>query len=160
MKSFKSKILLVLALACSALGISLGVCAEAQTRYNRGGTLFEITPAAVYTPLNRFNYPNGTDPGYGPLFQTTDGSIYGTTVYGPSPCCYGTIFRLSNGLSRSVKTIPVMGKAGQKILVLGNKLTGSTAVTFDGVAADFTVEPDTYLFASVQAVATSTRFPS
>jgi len=119
------------------------------------GTLFEITPTGVYTPLYRFGCCNtGYDP-WSPLFQGTDGLLYGTTLYGTGRCCYGTIFSLDNGLSRLVETVPTGGKVGQSIIILGNGLTGSTSVTFNGIPAVFTVESDTYIKAAVPTAATT-----
>ena len=83
------------------------------------------------------------------LFQGTDGGIYGTTLYGPDPCCAGTIFRLSNAMGRLVKTVPVAGSVGNSVLILGNRLTGGSSVTFNGVEAKFAVESDTYIKATV-----------
>jgi uncharacterized protein (TIGR03437 family) len=54
-----------------------------------------------------------------------------------------------------VKTVPVAGPIGNPVLILGNNLTGSTSVTFNGVAAEFTVESDTYIKAAVPAGATT-----
>jgi uncharacterized repeat protein (TIGR03803 family) len=119
------------------------------------GTIFEVTPAGEFTSLFSFVNPEGYDPAPGPLFQGTDGNLYGGTLYGPPPCCYGTIFRLSNGFSRLVKTVPVAGKVGQDVLILGRGLIGSSSVTFNGVAAAFTVESDTYIKATVPAGATT-----
>lgn len=41
--------------------------------------------------------------------------------------------------------------------ILGDNLTGTTAVTFNGVAATFTVLSDTFLVATVPTGATSGR---
>jgi uncharacterized protein (TIGR03437 family) len=51
-----------------------------------------------------------------------------------------------------VETTPVVG---QSVLILGNDLTGSTSVTFNGVEATFTVESDTYIKATVPKGATT-----
>ena len=118
------------------------------------GTIFEITPAGEFTSLYDFASPQAYDP-YGPLFQATDGDFYGATAYGPPPCCHGTIFKLTNGLSPLVETVPVAGKVGQSVIILGYGLTGSTSVTFNGVAAAFTVESDTYIRATVPTGATT-----
>jgi uncharacterized repeat protein (TIGR03803 family) len=124
--------------------------------WHDGGSLFESSPKGVYTELYSFQFGNG---GYGPFwappFQGTDGLLYGTTLYDSGTCCYGTIFSLSNGISPLVETVPTGGKAGQQVLILGNGLTGSTSVTFNGVAAEFTVESDTYIKAAVPKGATS-----
>ena len=119
------------------------------------GTIFEVKPTGEFTSLYSFANPQGYDPSPGPLFQGTDGSLYGATLYGPPPCCYGTIFRLSNGLVPLVKTVPVAGKVGQSVLILGRGLIGSSSVTFNGVPAAFTVESDTYIKGMVPAGATT-----
>ena len=120
------------------------------------GTLFEITPEDAYTELYEFGeaYPGSYV--NTPLFQATNGNLYGTTTYGGSPrYSYGTVFQVSNGLSPLVETVPVAGKVGQSIIILGNGLPGSTRVTFNGVAAEFTVESDTYIKAIVPSGATT-----
>jgi uncharacterized repeat protein (TIGR03803 family) len=129
--------------------------ASAFSDYEAGGygIIFEITPAGAFTTLTSF-----TDYPYGPLFQGTDGSLYGTTQgggEGNDGYGYGTVFKLSNGLSPLVETVPVAGPVGQSVIILGNGLTGSTSVTFNGVAAAFTVESDTYIKATVPKGATT-----
>jgi len=113
------------------------------------GHLFEVTPAGVYTPLYTFGSGSaGDDPSA--LFQGTDGNFYGTTLYGGhNAYSNGTVFKLSNGLGPLVETVPVAGKVGTSVIVLGNGLTGSSSVTFNGVEAKFTVESDTYIKATV-----------
>jgi uncharacterized repeat protein (TIGR03803 family) len=121
------------------------------------GSIFTVTPAGVYTRIYSFDPDFRGDAGappVGPLFQGTDGSFYGVTPYGPGDFD-GEVFRFSNGLSPLVETVPVMGPVGQSVLILGNGLTGSTSVTFGGVAAAFTVESDTYISATVPSGATT-----
>jgi uncharacterized repeat protein (TIGR03803 family) len=49
---------------------------------NQGnGTVFQMTPAGVFTTLVSFNSTNGSDP-FGGLVQGTDGNIYGVTQTG------------------------------------------------------------------------------
>jgi uncharacterized repeat protein (TIGR03803 family) len=117
-----------------------------------GGSIFTITPAGVYSRI--YSFFGTAVPPVGPLFQGTDGSFYGVTPYGPGNFD-GEVFRFSNGLSPLVETVPVMGPVGQSVLVLGNGLTGSSSVTFNGVEAAFTVESDTYIQATVPAGATT-----
>jgi len=61
-----------------------------------GGTVFEITPAGKLTTLYSFcsqsGCPDGEGP-YGAVVQTSNGTIYGTTVYGGTNA-YGTLFKL------------------------------------------------------------------
>ena len=130
---------------------------------NGGGNIFEVNPAGVYTSFYSFNQVmNGalaaTYLQNGPLLQSTDGNFYGTTPFGQdsnSGSGYGTVFRFSNGLKPLVKTVPVAGKVGKNVVILGNGLTGTTSVTFNGVSAAFVVESDTFLKATVPAGATT-----
>jgi uncharacterized protein (TIGR03437 family) len=112
-----------------------------------------MTPAGSYTTLYSFG-SQGYDPYSGPLVQGTNGEIYGTTLYSEVGDG-GTIFSLDNGLSPLVETAPVAGPVGKSVLILGNGLTGSTSVTFNGVEAAFTVESDTYIKATVPTGATT-----
>lgn len=54
-----------------------------------------------------------------------------------------------------VHTVPIAAKVGRCIIIVGNNLTGSTSVTFNGTAATFTVESDTYITVTVPADATT-----
>jgi len=117
------------------------------------GSIFSVAPDGRFKTLYTFTGNNGTLP-VGPLFQGTDGNLYGTTIYGPGNS-QGTVFKFSNGLSPLVETVPTAGKVGKRILILGNNLTGSTSVMFNGVPAEFTVEKDTFIRATVPAGATT-----
>ncbi len=113
---------------------------------NGYGTIFEFTPSGALTTLYSFCDLSScmNDSGYSEgLLQATDGSFYGTTIQGgPNNCgdygC-GTVFSLSVGSGPFVKTLPVSGQVGSTVEILGNNLTGSTSVTFNGTAATFTV---------------------
>jgi uncharacterized repeat protein (TIGR03803 family) len=130
---------------------------------NVPGAIYRISPQGVFTALYHFCQWVGC--GFNPLapvIQATDGTVYGTTAFGGMPSHgnfdfpgYGTVFRLSTGLSPLVKITPVAGPVGQSVIILGNGLTGSTSVTFNGVEADFTVESDTYIKARVPTGATT-----
>jgi uncharacterized repeat protein (TIGR03803 family) len=121
--------------------------------FDRGGgygIAYEVTPAGGFTSLATFhNDPNAQ------LLQGTDGSFYGTTVVTTYPLGDGTVFKVSTGLSPLVETVPTGGKVGSSVLILGNNLTGTSSVMFNGVAAKFTVESDTYIKATVPAGATT-----
>jgi uncharacterized repeat protein (TIGR03803 family) len=120
-----------------------------------GGAAYEITPEGVFTQLYAFADCNvqGCHP-VGSLIQGTNGAFYSTAQNGGSGG-YGTVFSLANGLSPLVETVPVAGKVGQIVIVLGNNLIGTSSVTFNGVAAKFTVESDTYIKATVPAAAST-----
>ncbi len=120
------------------------------------GTIFNVTPAGVYTKVYTFSNDClvGCVPYWGVLFQGTDGRFYGATVAGGRNND-GTVFALDNGLGAIVKTAPTVGKVGRSVLILGNGLTGTSSVTFNAVPATFTVESDMYLKATVPPGATS-----
>jgi uncharacterized repeat protein (TIGR03803 family) len=101
------------------------------------GTLYEVTSGGSATLLHSFDITDGSHP-LGGLIQATDGNFYGATTTGGSDND-GTIFRLATGLSPFVKSLPTSGGAGKKITILGTNLTGTTAVSFNGTAATFTV---------------------
>jgi len=111
------------------------------------GTVFVIAPSGRLTTLHTFGTTDGAEP-IGGLVQATDGSFYGTTYEGGSDN-WGTVFRLSVGLKPFVKTVPAFASAGTQVLILGNDLTGATSVTFNGVAAEFTVASPTLITATV-----------
>lgn len=121
------------------------------------GTVFKITPAGVLTTLHTFcaeaNCVDG-DSSYAGLVQATDGTLYGTTAGGGTQN-QGTVFSLAVGLPPFVETVPGSGKVGAAITILGTNLTGTTAVSFNGTAASFTVVSGTQITATVPSGATS-----
>lgn len=123
------------------------------------GTVFKMTPDGTLATLHSFDTTDGSEP-YSGLIQGTDGTFYGTTNMGGDLSCApdsgcGTIFRLSVGLAPFVETRPISGKIGARIIILGNKLTGATAVSFNGTAASFKVVSGTMITATVPSGATS-----
>jgi uncharacterized repeat protein (TIGR03803 family) len=130
-----------------------------KTGSGSGGTLFEITPAGFATPFYTFvccgsNKSLGNGP-QGPLLQSTDGNLYGVTAGGSRGDTDGTIFKLSTSLGPLAETVPTGGKVGTSVLIVGKGLIGTSSVKFNGVAATFTVESDTYIRATVPAGATT-----
>jgi uncharacterized repeat protein (TIGR03803 family) len=123
----------------------------------RLGTIFKMTSQGKLTTLYRFctepNCADGAYP-YAGLFQATNGVFYGTT-YAHGAGNDGTIFSLSVGLGPFVETLPVSGAVGKTISILSQGLTGTTAVSFNGIAASFSVISDTYLTATVPSGATT-----
>jgi uncharacterized repeat protein (TIGR03803 family) len=118
----------------------------------RGGTIFKITPGAEFSLIHTFTGDDGFAPSTA-LVQATDGNLYGTTFQGGLNSG-GTIFRVSLGLAPFVKTVQPAGKVADPIIILGNNLTGSTSVKFNGTAATFTVLSDTEITATVPTSAT------
>jgi uncharacterized repeat protein (TIGR03803 family) len=118
-------------------------------------TIFQLTPSGVPTTL--YTFVRSTTAGeypYTGLFQAPNANLYGAVGFYAS-AWNGAIYSFSNGLSPLVETNPTMGKVGKSVIILGNGLTGSTSVTFNGVAASFTVESDTYIKAAVPKGATT-----
>jgi uncharacterized repeat protein (TIGR03803 family) len=62
------------------------------------GTLFKMSPSGSLTTLHSFDGTDGFGP-LAPLVQGTDGSLYGTTVYGGAGNCdgetCGTVFKIT-----------------------------------------------------------------
>lgn len=127
------------------------------------GTIFQITPGGALTTEHSFEGADGivTENQPGPyLIEDTSGTFYGVTPEGGAnyltcATCDGTVFSLSMGLAPFVETLPVSGKIGSAVKILGNMLTGATSVTFDGVAATFTVASSTEITTTVPTGATT-----
>ena len=121
------------------------------------GTVFTITPSGALTTLYSFcsqrNCTDGVQPEAG-LLLSTNGEFYGTTPSEGSDND-GTVFSVSLGLGPFVKTLPASGKTGAVVTILGNNLTGSTAVSFNGTAAAFKVVSSSEIVTKVPAGATS-----
>lgn len=132
--------------------------------FNNRGTLFRMTTAGTLIRLHSFHATDGAYP-LSPLIQGTDGNIYGTTANGgptdrkvcpeASPFGCGTVFRMSLGIKPFVKTVQPAGGVGDSVIILGNGLTGSSSVTFNGTAATFSVVSDTEITATVPTGATT-----
>ncbi len=117
---------------------------------NGAGTIFQITPAGVFTLL--YSFTGSPVPGGGPsgLFQATNGLLYGTTP-NEGTNSKGTLYSLSMGLNPFVEMLPASGGAGAPVLILGNGLTGTKDVSFNGTAATFTVVSDSEIQTTVPA---------
>jgi uncharacterized repeat protein (TIGR03803 family) len=109
-------------------------------------TLFEITPKGVLTTLYNFSYSTNLT-----LMQATNGTFYGTATGSSNGIDPPTIFSLSTGLVAFVTAVPPSRGIGARVIILGQGLTGATAVTFNGVTAAFTVNSDTEITTSVPA---------
>jgi len=121
------------------------------------GTIFSLSQAGTFTNLYNFcslaNCADGDGPGLG-MIQGTDGKFYGNTgvnYYGPE----GTIFSFDMGLGPYIEAQTGFGNVGRQIGILGNSLSSTTNVSFNGVAATFQVLSDTLVMATVPAGATT-----
>jgi uncharacterized repeat protein (TIGR03803 family) len=89
-----------------------------------------------------------------PLMQGTDGKFYGTSGSG-GYYTGATVWSFDMGLGPFVSFVLPTGKVGDTAQILGQGFKGTSAVTFSGVPASFTIASDTYLTAVVPPGATS-----
>lgn len=121
------------------------------------GTIFSLSQTGTFTNLYNFcslsNCADGDGPGLG-MIQGTDGKFYGNTginYYGPE----GTIFSFDMGLGPYIEAQTNFGSVGRQIGILGNNLSSTTVVSFNGTPATFQVLADTLVKATVPAGATT-----
>ncbi len=126
------------------------------------GVLFQITSTGKYKVLVNLTNTSGKFPGANPqvaLFQNTNGTLYGDTYGGGTGklCFCGVLYSLGMKLDPFVSFVGPLfeGKVGKTIEILGQGFTGTSKVSFHGVAAKFTVVSDTYLTAVVPSAATT-----
>jgi uncharacterized repeat protein (TIGR03803 family) len=108
---------------------------------------------------------NGLDGGFpdSRLLQGADGKIYGTAtgggMVGKGLTADGTVFSLDAGLAPPEAAItafkPGAGMVGAKVAIRGNHMIGTTAVSFNGVSASFTVLNVNFIVATVPAGAST-----
>ncbi len=121
--------------ACPCTGVTFTVVGSDGNLYgSQGIAVIEFTtPPATITPIHAFD---GTSGSVLLSVQETNGDFYGSTYSGGAHN-YGTIFRLSTGLSPFVETLPSAGRSGSVVFIEGNAISGATEVTFNGVPAEF-----------------------
>jgi uncharacterized repeat protein (TIGR03803 family) len=118
-----------------------------------GGTIFSISTTGTFLSLFSFDGADGNGPQAG-LLQHTNGVLYGT-AFGGGTSNDGTIFSLNMGLQPFVTFVRSFGRVGTTVQILGQGLTGTSAVSFNGVAAAYAVKSDTFIAATVPSAATS-----
>ena len=118
------------------------------------GVLYQITLSGQYKLLYSFAQRIGAGANAA-LMQHTNGKFYGNASFGGRDS-EGAIYSLDMGLGPFVALVRYTGRIGQPVQILGQGLTGSTAVTINGVAATtFKVVSDTYMTAVVPTGATT-----
>lgn len=120
------------------------------------GSLYQFTAAGAYTQLYSFPALQGT-PGaepYAAPAQHTSGTFYGTTLFGGTG--FGSVYSLDMGIGPFITFVRAQGHSGAVAQILGQGLTGTTSITFNGVpATSFSVASDTYMTAVVPSGATT-----
>ncbi len=120
------------------------------------GTVFRIRGTAL-TTLHSFGGSEGSTPFNG-LVQDTDGNFYGLTGAGGNSTCQsgcGTVFQMSVGLGPFVSFVRSSANVGDYVGILGQGLTGTTSVSFNGTPASYIVVSDTFVTPTVPGGATT-----
>ncbi len=119
------------------------------------GALFEVSTGGTYKVLYMFTPTFGDFP-LGTLIQHTNGKTYGTLLTDGPGCGCGQVYSLDMGLGQFVTFVRADGKVGQIAQILGQGLTGTTSVTFNGVSAtSFVVGSPTYIRAVIPSGAST-----
>jgi len=121
--------------------------------YGEPGTIYRITPRGNFSVIHNFDITHGSHPEV-TVVQHTTGILYGDTFNGGSHG-YGTFYSLNANLAPFAALVPTSGKVGRSIGILGQGFTGTTAVSFNGTSAQFTVSADTFLTVTVPDGATT-----
>ena len=124
---------------------------------NFEGTVFKPTTQGTLTTVFSFCVQSQCTDGSGSfagLVEATNGKLYGTTNGGGANQL-GTVFSLSAGLGPFVQMLPASGKVGAAVRIQGTNLTGTTAVSFNGTSATFTVVSGAQIKTTVPGGATT-----
>jgi len=117
------------------------------------GSIYRFGTDGSFTILHNFESADGQFPMAG-LVQATNGVFYGMVPEGGNGT-YGTLYSLDMGLDPFVTFVRNAGKAGSVASILGQNLTGTSAVAFNGTSGSFTVASDTLIYATVPPGATT-----
>lgn len=121
------------------------------------GSIFRISPLGAFETIYALPIDEsmGCGPNEFPLIQHTNGLLYGITNNGGS-ANKGAFFSLDLGLPPFVTFLPAARQIGHTVEILGQGLTGTTAVSFNGTpATTFNVYANTYMTATVPDGATT-----
>jgi uncharacterized repeat protein (TIGR03803 family) len=115
--------------------------------------LFRITTGGTFTVVHTFTFSTGASP-CDTLIQHTNGVLYGMTLQGGA-ARNGVFYSLTVGLKQFVTYLPIYGRVGTTVQILGQGFTADSIVSFNGVPATVTDVNPTYLRAIVPGGATS-----
>lgn len=119
------------------------------------GVLFRATLTGNVVPLHDFNWNLETGVQPISLFQHTNGILYGIADSG-GPNNQGVFFSEDAGLPPFVTYLPVYGRSGALVQILGQGFTADSKVYFNGTqTTDVTVVYPTYIRATVPQGATT-----
>jgi hypothetical protein len=119
---------------------------------NGYGLLFRATLTGNVVPLHDFAEATGT---YAQaLFRHTNGMLYGDTFQG-GKFGEGVFYSLDAGLPTFVTYLPVYGRPGALVQILGQGFTDASMVFFNGTPATFKLVYPAYIRATVPDGATS-----
>jgi uncharacterized repeat protein (TIGR03803 family) len=122
------------------------------------GTLFKLSPNGDVTTLHDFCSQFLCADGalsYAPLFEATNGVLYGTTKLGGASVDnefdVGTVFALAVGLAPFIETRPTAGHVGTIVRILGSDLASASQVFFNDQPAPFKVISPSEIVTAVPA---------
>jgi uncharacterized repeat protein (TIGR03803 family) len=119
------------------------------------GVIFRASLSGVVVELHNFGPVAGFFLASAPL-QHTNGKLYGGTYFG-GKFNQGVFYSLDAGLPPFVTYLPVYGRVGTEVQILGQGFTGTSQVFFNGTPATFKLVYPTFIKATVPAGATSGR---
>jgi uncharacterized repeat protein (TIGR03803 family) len=121
---------------------------------NNDGTLYMVTRTGTFTVLHNFDCATDGCNNWVPLAQRTDGTLYGMGIGGGTNNS-GTVYKLTHSTFPRFIVVQNYSAASPKnINILGNGLTGATAVKFGPIpATSFKVTNDTFMTAVVPPAA-------
>ncbi|MGA8151569.1 MAG: choice-of-anchor tandem repeat GloVer-containing protein [Terriglobales bacterium] len=115
------------------------------------GIFYRITPAGAFTGLGVLGA--NSDPEVTPI-QHTNGILYGEDDAG-GEYENGEFYSVNESLKSFAGLVPSVGKVGKTVGILGHGFKSTTAVSFNGVGAKYTIKSSTFLEATVPTGATT-----
>jgi uncharacterized repeat protein (TIGR03803 family) len=120
---------------------------------NAAGILYEFYSNGAYSIWYNFAAATGSLP-FATLRQHTNGKLYGEATTGGA-AGHGTLFSFQTIFPSFISLQSTSGLVSQPVGILGQGLTGTSSVKFNGTTAVFNVVSDTYISTSVPSGATT-----
>ena len=109
--------------------------------------IFKLDPQGTYSVVNSFQGTPAAISPVSPLYQHTNGLLYGVTQNGGLG--HGFVFSFDIGAKPFARLELASGVAGDSIGIFGQGFLTATGVTFGGVPASFATAGDNYLTVTV-----------